>query len=57
MAHHGRVAREAKAGLNRTYYVGIERGERNPSVKQLAKIAAALAVPIAALFSEDESAA
>ncbi len=47
----------AKAGLDRTYYAGIERGERNPSVKQLAKIAAALAVPIAALFSEGESAA
>ncbi len=45
----------AKAGLDRTYYAGIERGERNPSVKQLAKIAAALAVPIAALFSEGES--
>ena len=43
------------AGLDRTYYAGIERGERNPSVKQLAKIAAALAVPIAALFSEGES--
>ncbi|MDQ2784097.1 MAG: helix-turn-helix domain-containing protein [Chloroflexota bacterium] len=47
----------AKAGLDRTYYAGIERGERNPSVKQLAKIAAALAVPIAALFSEGESVA
>jgi len=43
----------AKAGLDRTYYAGIERGERNPSVKQLAKIAAALDVPLAALFSED----
>jgi transcriptional regulator with XRE-family HTH domain len=43
----------AKAGLDRTYYAGIERGERNPSVKQLAKIAAALDVPIATLFSAD----
>lgn len=25
----------AQAGLDRTYYAGIERGERNPSVKQL----------------------
>ena len=41
-----------KAGLDRTYYAGIERGERNPSVKQLAKIAAALEVPIRALFTE-----
>jgi len=42
----------AKAGLDRTYYAGIERGERNPSVKQLAKIAAALAVRIGILFDE-----
>ncbi len=41
----------AKAGLDRTYYAGIERGERNPSVKQLAKIATALEVPIGALFA------
>lgn len=44
----------AKAGLDRTYYAGIERGERNPSVKQLAKIAAALGVPLAALFTDEE---
>jgi transcriptional regulator with XRE-family HTH domain len=44
----------ARAGLDRTYYAGIERGERNPSVKQLAKIAAALGVSIAALFTENE---
>jgi len=43
----------AKAGLDRTYYAGIERGERNPSVKQLAKIAVALDVRIGALFEED----
>ncbi len=42
----------AKAGLDRTYYAGIERGERNPSVKQLAKIASALDVPMRALFDE-----
>ncbi len=46
----------AQAGLDRTYYAGIERGERNPSVKQLAKIAAALGVPLAVLFMEGESA-
>lgn len=44
----------ARAGLDRTYYAGIERGERNPSVKQLAKIAAALGVPIGALFAQFE---
>ncbi len=44
----------AAAGLDRTYYAGIERGERNPSVKQLAKIAAALEVPIGTLFDGSE---
>ncbi len=44
----------ATAGLDRTYYAGIERGERNPSVKQLAKIAAALEVPISTLFDISE---
>ncbi|MHB8644373.1 MAG: helix-turn-helix domain-containing protein [Thermomicrobiales bacterium] len=41
-----------KAGMDRTYYAGIERGERNPSVKNLAKIATALGVHISALFEE-----
>jgi len=39
-----------KAGMDRTYYAGIERGERNPSVKNLAKIATALGVAMGALF-------
>jgi len=47
----------AKAGLDRTYYAGIERGERNPSVKQLAKIAGALDLPLRALFDEGVSTA
>lgn len=42
-----------KAGMDRTYYAGIERGERNPSVKNLAKIAVALGVPIGTLFDEE----
>jgi transcriptional regulator with XRE-family HTH domain len=45
----------ARAGLDRTYYAGIERGERNPSVKQLAKIATALDVPIGALFDTPDA--
>ncbi len=45
----------AAAGLDRTYYAGIERGERNPSVKQLAKIAAALDVSIGMLFDVPEA--
>jgi len=44
----------ARAGLDRTYYAGIERGERNPSVKQLAKIAYALDVRVAALFENED---
>ncbi len=62
LAHpHTRCVEEAQedtiawAGLDRTYYAGIERGERNPSVKQLAKIAHALAVPIATLFTEESA--
>lgn len=43
-----------QAGMDRTYYAAIERGERNPSVKQLAKIAAALDVRIAALFEDED---
>ncbi len=46
--------RMAKAAMDRTYYAGIERGERNPSVKNLAKITGALGVPIGTLF-DDES--
>jgi transcriptional regulator with XRE-family HTH domain len=38
--------------MDRTYYAGIERGERNPSVRNLAKIADALEVPISELFAE-----
>jgi transcriptional regulator with XRE-family HTH domain len=34
-----------KAGLDRTYISGIERAVRNPSLKNIAKIADALDVP------------
>lgn len=37
-------------GLHRTYIGAIERGEENPSVKTLAKIAAALQVNVRDLF-------
>lgn len=36
--------------LDRTYIGGIERGERNPSLKNILRIAEALAVPVTALF-------
>lgn len=38
-------------GLDRTYVGGIERGERNPSLKNLLKIANALNVSMSELFS------
>jgi len=38
-----------RAGVHRTYLGGIERGERNPSLKNLAAIAKALNVRLADL--------
>ena len=40
-----------RAGMHRTYFGGIERGERNPSLKNIAAIARALDVALAELFS------
>lgn len=39
-----------KAGVHRTYLGGIERGERNPSLKNIAAIAKALGVDLSELF-------
>ena len=39
-----------KTGLHRTYIGAIERGERNLSLENIAKIADAFEIPIAALF-------
>ncbi|AII58852.1 MAG: transcriptional regulator, XRE family [Dehalococcoides mccartyi] len=39
-----------RAGVHRTYLGGIERGERNPSLKNIEAIAKALEVPISDLF-------
>ena len=39
-----------KTGLDRTYISGIERGERNPSLKNIAKVSKALKLGLSALF-------
>ncbi len=47
----------AYVGLDRTYIGGVERGERNPGLVNIVRIAKALNVPVAELFnveSEDE---
>lgn len=40
-----------EAGLDRTYVSGIERGVRNPSLRNIARLAGALGVPVRDLFS------
>lgn len=40
------------AGLDRTYIGGVERGERNPSLISLKKIADGLGLKLAELFAE-----
>ncbi len=39
-----------KARFHRTYLGGIERGERNPSLRNIAAIAAALGITLNELF-------
>lgn len=40
----------AAAGLDRAYYGGIERGERNVSLRNMVRIAVALGVEVGDLF-------
>ena len=40
-----------KSGVHRTYLGGIERGERNPALRNIAAIAEALGVSLSELFS------
>jgi transcriptional regulator with XRE-family HTH domain len=49
-----RLAEEA--GMHRTYMWGIEQGTRNPSLRHLSRLAAALGVSIRTLFVFDEEA-
>lgn len=40
-----------EAGLDRTYVSGIERGVRNPSLRNIARLAGALGIHVRELFS------
>lgn len=42
------------SNIHRTYLGGIERGERNPSLKNIAKIAKALGVTLSELFQFED---
>lgn len=42
-----------RAGLHRTYICDIERGARNVSLENIEKLACALGIPTANLFSRD----
>jgi transcriptional regulator with XRE-family HTH domain len=53
LRHSAQLSQEALAdlcALDRTYVGGIERGERNPSLRNIAKIARSLNVSIARLM-------
>lgn len=41
-----------RAGLDRTYVSGIERGRRNPSLKSMQRLAAELSVSLDQVFSQ-----
>ena len=40
-----------RSGLDRSYIGGVERGERNPTLRAIEKIADGLGISIAELFS------
>lgn len=51
---HSQEAFADHVGVHRTYMGGVERGERNVSLKNLDRIAAALGVPLSKLLAEAE---
>lgn len=42
-----------QAGMHRTYLGGIEIAKRNPSLRNLIRLARALGVPLTTLFSDN----
>lgn len=44
-----------RAGVHRTYLGGIERGERNPALKNIAAIAKVLDIALRELFSYESN--
>ncbi len=47
----------ANAGMDRSYYNGVEQGEKSPTIDKVFAIAAALGVDEALLFMYDDGAA
>ncbi len=43
-----------RVGIHRTYIGGIERGERNPALKNIAAIAQALGLTVSELFDFED---
>lgn len=56
----GAISQERLAfdsGVDRSYLGGVERGEENPTVDILERLAETLGVPLAELFTEPETGA
>jgi len=55
LRHEQHISQEElaeKCDLHRTYVGGIERGERNPSLKNIYKIASAFQIELEELFED-----